>query len=93
MVKKIKLSCGFTVKIDTDDFNDYRLLKKLAKLKKAPEEEQIELTVEVFNKILGEEQSEALEEYLADDKGRVSIDKLEEAVSEAVEKANNAKNH
>ena len=70
-----KSNNGFEFEIDEKNLNDFRMIRLLAK---ASKEDDITLYSEAMEKIFGEDQFERMLEFLADDKGRVPIEKISE---------------
>lgn len=75
---KGKLSNGFKYEVDVDVFNDMELIEAIA----ASEGDDPLRIVEVIERILGKEQKKALYDSLRNEKGRVEVDAVEEAINE-----------
>jgi len=92
MEKEVKLKNGFTAVFNDKVLNDYRLIKEIGKMQRGEIENDIYIVVDVFERLLGKEQAEALEEFLADDEGRVDIDTMYGALEEIIDKGTDEKN-
>ena len=75
---KGKLSNGFKFEVDTEVFNDMELIEAIA----ASEGDDPLRIVEVLERILGKEQKKALYDSLRNEKGRVEVEAVEEAINE-----------
>lgn len=78
MIKKIKTSSGFEMEIETDVMNDMRIIESVAGLARGTDPLAI---VEISHKVLGEDR-ERLYDHLAEEDGRVPIDKASEEITE-----------
>lgn len=79
---KGKLSNGFKYEVDVDVFNDMELIEAIA----ASEGGDPKGLVEAIEKILGKEQKKALYDSLRNEKGRVEVEAVGEAINEIMEK-------
>lgn len=84
---KVTLKDGFEVNVEEKHLNDWKLLKLIRGIDKGDPS----LSVDVMEKLLGEEQLEALEAHLEED-GIVSIDAMGTALQEIIEGATQLKN-
>lgn len=85
-----RLSNGFTVVIDDEKFDDYELFEKLQMIDK--DRNNIGLVVDVFIEILGNEQYGALKEHVRDEKGKVTMKAMGDALNEIFETNDEIKN-
>lgn len=76
-MKHLKLKCGFEVDIDETIFEDMELFEAIAAMQKG---QPLALT-EVITKVLGDQKA-ALYDHLRDEKGRVPIKDVSDAVIE-----------
>lgn len=84
---KGKTKSGFKFKIDETKLNDYRFMKDLSKM----EENPLRFPA-VLEKLLGEEQEEALLEHLEDENGHVDAEKVAEELAEILSSGKETKN-
>ncbi|MFM1542055.1 hypothetical protein ABGF49_07335 [Helcococcus ovis] len=83
---KGKLKNGFEYKIDKESFNDYELLELFSEV-----ENNKLIIVKIVNKIFGK-QKETLLNFLRDENGKVSINSMEEAMTEIFTSVKEIKN-
>lgn len=84
---KGKTKSGFKFKIDETKLNDYRFMKDLSKM----EENPLRFPA-VLEKLLGEEQEEALLKHLEDEDGRVDTEKVGDELAEILSSGKEVKN-
>lgn len=80
---------GFEFEINEKNLNDFRMIRMLAR---ASKDDDITLYSEAMEKIFGEEQFERMLEFLADDKGRVPIEKISELFTDVCASVKELKN-
>lgn len=78
---------GFKFEIDETKLNDYRFMKDLSKM----EENPLRFPA-VLEKILGDEQEEALMKHLEDEEGRVDTEKVAEELADILSNGKETKN-
>lgn len=83
-MKTVQLSCGFKAELDEKVVKDYRFIRLFKKLARAKDDESRVLYFDdILEYIFGNEQAEAIVDYLAETDGYVDSKKIDEALAEA----------
>lgn len=83
-----KTESGFEFCIEEEFRDDYEILELLVDVDKG----EVGSIIQVINKLLGEEQKNALKEHIRNEKGRVPVMKMMEEVKSILGSCNNGKN-
>ena len=81
-------STGFAFELEDDVFDDYELLEVLKEIDEGNEEH----VVTMVDILLGEEQKKLLKEHVRNEKGKVSVTRIMEEVTEIFNLCNEGKN-
>lgn len=85
---KGKTATGFEFELEDDILDDYELLETLCKI----DEGDTQLTINMVNRLLGNEQKERLKDHVRAENGRVSAKKLLKEVMEIFNATKEGKN-
>lgn len=81
-------SSGFAYSLEDDVLDDYELLEMLCEI----DEGKNSLIIKVAKQLLGEKQLESLKEHVRNEKGKVSVLKMSEEISQILNGDEEGKN-
>ena len=84
----VTLKSGFSVKIDEVALDDWELLELFQEI----DDGQPQKILKVAPKLLGKEQTDALKDHLRNDKGRVPMSEMINAIREIMDEVKAGKN-
>lgn len=85
---KGKTNSGFEFEVDANALDDWELLEQLNAIDKG----ETSMVVDVFKKLLGEEQFEALKKHIKESAGKISITGMVATLEEIFEACDSTKN-